>query len=61
MSKIYRVATGQGKVREVQDQGKVREFSKKSGKLKNHKKSGNFIITARPRAIFMSHPPVREF
>ena len=29
-----RVATGQGKVREIQGQGKVREFSKKSEKFR---------------------------
>ena len=30
---IYRVATGQGKVREIQGQGKVREFWNWSGKF----------------------------
>ena len=30
---IYRVATGQGKVREIQCQGKVREFYNLSGKF----------------------------
>ena len=31
---FHRVATGQGKVREIQGQGKVREFWKKSGKFR---------------------------
>ena len=30
---LIRVATGQGKVREIQDQGKVREFCAGSGKF----------------------------
>ena len=42
---IYRVATGQGKVREIQGQGKVRECRKKSGKFRILKKiQGNLLL-----------------